>query len=113
MYYVPRKYFEDFIALSAYFNAVEAFHEIVIPTIFEIIDRKYRKMRWRSIIYRLADCWGSCCYDVKFPEDVAWRRCGHRLNYATELYIAEEHFKRLGEDARLIQTAEISSQDTQ
>ena len=113
MYYVPRKYFKDFIALSSYFNAVEAFHEMVVPTIFEIIDRRYRKSRWHSVIYRLADCWGSCCYDVKFPEDVAWRRCGHRINYVTEFHIAEEHFKRLAEDARIIQAAEPFSPYTE
>lgn len=109
MYYVPRQYFNDFIALSQYFKDSEVFHEMATPTIFNIIDRKRRKSPWRSTIYRLADCWGSCCVDVKYPEDVEWRRCGHRLNYATEPHIAEAHFRRLDDELKVVRAAEGTS----
>ncbi|KAF2101117.1 hypothetical protein NA57DRAFT_74705 [Rhizodiscina lignyota] len=106
MYYIPRQYFGDFIALSRYFTEAEVFHEMATPTIFNIIDRRRRKTPWRSVIYRLSDCWGSCCFDVSIPEDVEWRRCGHRLNYATSMHIAEAHFKRLDEELKLVRAAE-------
>jgi hypothetical protein len=61
MYYIPRKYFADFVKLGRVYADHDAYHEISIPTLFHIIDQTYRKHPSLSILHRWADCWGDCC----------------------------------------------------
>jgi hypothetical protein len=56
MYYIPRKYFEDFVRLARVYSEHDAYHEIAIPTLFHIIDQTYRKHPSLSILYKWADC---------------------------------------------------------
>ena len=42
IYYIPRRFFADFILLSAVFSSEQAFHENAIPTIIHIIDQTRR-----------------------------------------------------------------------
>jgi hypothetical protein len=71
MYYIPRKYFEDFVTLGKIYGKHNAYHEIAIPTLFHIIDQTYRKHPSLSIIYKWADCWGNCCKDNPRKFDVS------------------------------------------
>lgn len=80
MYYIPRKYFADFVKLGRVFADYNAYHEIAIPTLFHIIDQTYRKHPSLSILYKWADCWGDCCTSNPRKFDVggsgAWI-CGY------------------------------------
>jgi hypothetical protein len=84
IYYIPRRYFADYIFLSSIFAGFGVFHEIAVPTILHIIDQSRREHRSRSVIYRLGDCWGDCCASGPDVADVRWNRCGHRLDYMNE-----------------------------
>jgi len=104
MYYVPRRYFQDYIFLSKFFTKEEVFHEMGIATIFQIIDRTRRTSPYRSVIFRLGDCYGSCCEVVQDVADLHWRRCGHKIDYQDE-DISEAHFERLEKELEIIRAA--------
>lgn len=83
-YHIPRRYFRDFIHLSAVFGRRSAFHESAIPTMLNIIDRTHRtkqKPEAKTAIDILADCWGSCCTDRPTVDDINKHRCGHRFDW--------------------------------
>jgi len=84
IFYVPRRFFADFIALSDIFHAVPVFLEIGVATMLHIIDQTYREHPSRSVITRLGDCWGGCCASYPRSEDVLWNRCGHKFDFATQ-----------------------------
>ena len=62
IYYIPRRYFTEFIELSNVFLAVPVFHEVAIPTILNIIDKTHERRPSKSIITRIGDCCKSQCY---------------------------------------------------
>ncbi|GKT43301.1 CMP-sialic acid transporter 2 [Colletotrichum spaethianum] len=81
IYYIPRRFFADYIFLSEIFAGFGVFHEVAIPTIVHIIDQSRRRNPHRSIIDHISDCWGNCCSSNPKIRDVLGARCGHRLNY--------------------------------
>ncbi|KAL2876535.1 hypothetical protein SGCOL_008110 [Colletotrichum sp. CLE4] len=84
IYYIPRRFFADYIFLSEIFAGFGVFHEVAIPTIVRIIDQSRRRNPYRSIIDHISDCWGHCCSSNPKIRDVLGARCGHRLNYLEE-----------------------------
>ncbi|KAF4920894.1 UDP-N-acetylglucosamine transporter [Colletotrichum viniferum] len=98
IYYIPRRFFADFIFLSYVYGCADLFHEVAIPTMLNIIDRSRRSESapFQSLIDRIGDCWGGCCDDSATPHDVKWTRCGHRLDYLKQ-EVVDAHYGRLDE----------------
>ncbi|RDW84823.1 UDP-galactose transporter [Coleophoma cylindrospora] len=101
IYYVPRRFFADYIFLSSIFGGFSVFHEVAVPTMLHIIDESRRRHPSRSIIDRFGDCWGSCCASNPNVQDILWNRCGHRLDYVNEKVTAV-HYERLGNQTAML-----------
>jgi hypothetical protein len=101
MYYLPRKYFHDYVQLTSVFATVYVFHEVGIPTIWNIIDKTYRSHPSYSVLERWGDCWGSCCTGGAKPDDFMWKRCGHKLDYLN-WEVAKTHYERLKANSKLL-----------
>lgn len=101
MYYLPRKYFADFVRLSTIYAETDSYHEIAIPTMFHIIDQTYRAHPSLTVLYHWADCWGNCCKDNPSTYDVLRKRCGHKLNYL-DPNVTNTFYERLDENALLL-----------
>ena len=84
IYYIPRRFFQDFIYLSDAFHQSRSFHEIGIPTMFNIIDLTYRSTPFHTVITHLEDCWGSCCSYGANANDINTKRCGHKIDLAND-----------------------------
>ncbi len=84
IYYIPRRFFRDFIDLANIFYAFHSFHEVATPTMVNIIDLTYRLTPFHTVITRLSDCWGDCCAVGAKPSDIKQKRCGHRMNLAQD-----------------------------
>ncbi|KAF6826422.1 hypothetical protein CMUS01_09449 [Colletotrichum musicola] len=100
IFYVPRRFFADFIFLSYVYGCADLFHEVAIPTMLNIIDRSRRSSaaKHQPLIDRIGDCWGGCCDDSATAHDVKWTRCGHRLDYLKQ-ELVDAHYGRLDEQA--------------
>ncbi|KZL75522.1 UDP-galactose transporter [Colletotrichum tofieldiae] len=98
IFYIPRRFFADFIFLSYVYGCADLFHEVAIPTMLNIIDRSRRSeaAKFQSVIDRIGDCWGGCCDDSATAHDVKWTRCGHRLSYLNQ-EVVDAHYSRLDE----------------
>ncbi|KAF2668334.1 hypothetical protein BT63DRAFT_425654 [Microthyrium microscopicum] len=103
MYYLPRRFFQDFINLGGVMTSVQVFHEIAVPTIWNIIDKTYSLHASQSVLHRWGDCWGDCCAGSPLVEDIAEHRCGHHVDFLN-WEITSTHFDRLERDAQLIGT---------
>src|ERR1700750_867094 len=101
MYYLPRQYWKDFVAIANIFRELGVFHEIGIPTLFNVIDRTNRLTPKKSILYRWADCWGGCCNDGGALIDLQQKRCGHKLNFPN-WEVSKWHFERLQNNSYLL-----------
>ncbi|OLN87996.1 hypothetical protein CCHL11_00259 [Colletotrichum chlorophyti] len=99
IYYIPRRFFADFIFLSYVYGCADLFHEVAIPSMLNIIDRSRRseKAKFTSVIDRIGDCWGACCDSSATAHDVKWTRCGHRLDYLNQ-EVVDAHYNRLDEE---------------
>jgi hypothetical protein len=101
IYYIPRRFFKDYIFLAEIFGGFETFHEVAVPTIVHIIDESRRMHPFIPVTDRFGDCWGSCCDGDPSELDVLWHRCGHRLDYLNDAVIAA-HYTRLENEAKAI-----------
>ncbi|KHO11536.1 PLC-like phosphodiesterase, TIM beta/alpha-barrel domain protein [Metarhizium robertsii ARSEF 23] len=83
IYYIPRRFFQDYIRLSDIFSKPQfnVFHEVAIPTIVHIIDNSHRKNPHIPVVNHISDCWGDCCSSNPSVDDVLRYPCGHRLDY--------------------------------
>ncbi|TQV90396.1 cmp-sialic acid transporter [Cordyceps javanica] len=57
IYFIPRRFFKDFIYLSEVFLEQDLFHEVAIPTIVHIIDQTRRTNPFIPIVNKISDCW--------------------------------------------------------
>ncbi|KAJ0162632.1 hypothetical protein CTA2_4249 [Colletotrichum tanaceti] len=107
IFYIPRRFFADFIFLSYVYGCADLFHEVAIPTMLNIIDRSRRSeaAKFQSVIDRIGDCWGGCCDDSATAHDVKWTRCGHRLSYLNQ-ELVDAHYSRLDEQTAWLAQAE-------
>lgn len=101
IYYIPRRFFADYIFLAEVFGGFSVFHEVAVPTIVHIIDQSRRRNPYTSVIDRIGDCWGSCCASNPTVEDVLWARCGHRLNYLAK-EVTNAFYDRLDAQAAML-----------
>ncbi len=84
IYYIPRRFFNDFIDLGNVFYAAGSFHEVAVPTMLNILDLTYRSTPFHSLITRIGDCWGDCCANGAGSNDIKRKRCGHRMDLAND-----------------------------
>jgi hypothetical protein len=96
IYYIPRRYFEDFVYLTDKFDPM--FHEAAIPTMLSLIDQTYRERESARQVIQLSDCWGDCCADNPSREDILFHRCGHKLNYL-DANMSIPHYEKLERQA--------------
>ena len=82
IYWIPRRFFRDWIYLANIFNLHRGMHEMAVPTILTIIDLTYRTHETRPLLTRIGDCYGGCCSVAKYADDdVLFYRCGHKLDH--------------------------------
>lgn len=84
IYFIPRRFFKDYIFLSEVFRQFGTFHEIAIPTMLKIIDRTRKANDGKPVMDLFSDCWGSCCRSNPTAQELTTARCGHRLDYTKE-----------------------------
>lgn len=101
IYYIPRRFFPDFILLADIFSEFGVFHEVAIPTIVRIIEESRSPSLNQSAVERIKDCWGSCCSSNPTTEDVLTSRCGHRLDYLAE-NVTGRFYEKLDGQAKLL-----------
>ena len=101
IYYIPRRFFADYIFLAEIFNAFGVFHEVAVPTMVAMIDRSRRRNPHTPVLDQIGDCWGSCCANDPTVRQVLWHRCGHRLDYRQQ-GIVDAFFEILDDQAALI-----------
>ncbi|TAQ89874.1 hypothetical protein B7494_g1813 [Chlorociboria aeruginascens] len=101
IYYVPKRFFADYIFLASIFGGFSVFHEVAVPTMIHIIDQSRRRHPMRSVMDKFGDCWGSCCASNPDEHDILWNRCGHRLDYLNEAVI-NAHYNRVDEQAKML-----------
>lgn len=103
IYYIPRRFFGDFIRLSKVFSnpQFDVFHEVAIPTIVHIIDNSLRENPHTSFVNHISDCWGDCCSANPSVDDVLRYPCGHRLDYLNKP-VTEAFFAKLASEASLL-----------
>jgi hypothetical protein len=100
-YYVPKYLFADYILLSAFFGAFDAFQEVAIPTIMHIIDNSRRQHPTKGLVEHFPDCFGGCCSSLAKAEDILQHRCGHKLNYQDH-DLVQVHYDRLDLEAETL-----------
>ena len=101
IYFIPRRFFADYIFLSHVFGCKDVFHEVAVPTMLHIIDQTRRGSPFRSVIDRIGDCWGGCCDSSARVEDILWSRCGHRLDYLNQALV-DAHYGKLERQAEAL-----------
>ncbi|KID81920.1 UDP-galactose transporter [Metarhizium guizhouense ARSEF 977] len=103
IYYIPRRFFGDFIRLSEVFSnpQFDVFHEVAIPTIVHIIDNSRRESPHIPVVNHISDCWGDCCSSNPSVDDVLRYPCGHRLDYLNKP-VTEAFFAKLASEASLL-----------
>ncbi|KAE8451413.1 hypothetical protein EG329_004042 [Mollisiaceae sp. DMI_Dod_QoI] len=102
IYHIPRHLWPDFIYLSAFFGAYNAFHEMSIPTMVHIIDQSRREKPFTSIINWIGDCYGGCCNRGGTLPDLLEHRCGHSMDYLKNDNIYGTHYLRLDQMAKTL-----------
>lgn len=106
IYYVPRRFFHDYIYLVD--NVFEGmWHEMAVSTMLHMIDRTRSPTEYTTFIDALP-CWGSCCSKSPDLDTVLWHLCGHKLDYQDEL-VADAHFHRIDSASRFLNTTRSTS----
>ncbi|PHH66650.1 hypothetical protein CDD81_6487 [Ophiocordyceps australis] len=101
IYYIPRRFFGDYILLAEVFKRFDVFHEVAIPTMMHIIQQTEQKRSKTTSLEIVKDCWGDCCATVKDIKDVLSTRCGHRLDYLNEP-VVDAYYKKLDSQAAIM-----------
>ncbi|KAF4962840.1 hypothetical protein FSARC_9083 [Fusarium sarcochroum] len=109
IYFIPRKFFKDYIVAAPIFKSFDVFHEVAIPTMLHIVDNSHRDNRYVPAMELFADCWGYCCADNPTIYDVTTYRCGHRLDYRNK-EVTSAFYSKLEEEARILGHPVNSSQ---
>jgi hypothetical protein len=111
IYYMPRRFFYDYIFLAEIFAKFDVFHEVAIPTMFHIIDQTRRTNPFRPVLDRIGDCWGSCCSSDPTVDDVRFARCGHRLDYL-QPPVVDAFYDKLDGQAKMLGQARNETSET-
>ncbi len=101
LYYIPRRFFADFIILSTIYASHDTFHEIAVASIVRTIDMSRRIHPTLPVLTHFGDCWGGCCSGYPKGPEILWKRCGHHLNYLNQEHV-KTHYGRLEREARML-----------
>ncbi|PHH60340.1 hypothetical protein CDD81_1825 [Ophiocordyceps australis] len=101
IYWIPRRFFADFVLLSHVFARFKVFHEVAIATMLHIIDLSRRNASAQSLVSLIDDCWGSCCSSNPTVNNVLETRCGHRLDYLQPA-VYQPYYDKLDRQARIL-----------
>ena len=101
LYYIPRRFFADFIILSTIYASHDTFHEIAVASIARTIDMSRRIHPTLPVMTHFGDCWGGCCSGYPKGPEILWKRCGHHLNYLNQEHV-KTHYGRLEREARML-----------
>lgn len=78
IYYVPRRFFRDYIQLTNHLFW-EAFHELSVATMMHLISET--RSRDKDGLVENLPCWGSCCSTNPKPDSIANHICGHKFDF--------------------------------
>ncbi|KAG5744533.1 hypothetical protein H9Q72_013221 [Fusarium xylarioides] len=101
IYFIPRKFFKDYIIAAPIFKSFDVFHEVGIPTMLHIIEQSHRESPYVPAMELFSDCWGYCCKDNPSIYDVTTYRCGHRLDYRNE-QVTGAFYEKLDAEAKFL-----------
>ena len=101
LYYIPRRFFADWIVLSTIYASHDVFHEIAVASMVHIIDMSRRSHPTLPVITRFGDCWGGCCSGYPKGPEILWKRCGHHLNYLNQEHV-KMHYGRLERETKML-----------
>lgn len=87
IFYIPRRFFADFVMLAEVFASFKVMGEIAVPTMLTILDRSRRRSPEIPVMQFIADCWGSCCTSHPSKWDIMSHRCGHKFDHRSELEV--------------------------
>ena len=108
IYFMPRRFFEDYVFLANVFYEHGVFHEVAVPTILTIIDRTRSSHPNAPVLDLRSDCWGHCCAENPTVLDIQQHRCGHRLNFE-DAPTTKAHFDALKEEQALLENPSHAS----
>lgn len=102
VYYIPRRFFADWIILSTIYASHDVFHEMAVTSMAHVIDISRRTHPMTPVMTHFGDCWGGCCSGApKTPEIILWKRCGHKLDFVKDDHV-KTHFGRLDQEAKML-----------
>ena len=101
IYYIPRRFFADWIVLSTIYASHDTFHEIAVATMARFIDMSRRSHPTLPVLTHFGDCWGGCCSGQPKGPEILWKRCGHQLNYLKPDHV-KMHYGRLEKEAQML-----------
>ena len=101
LYYIPRRFFADWIVLSTIYASHDVFHEIAVASMAHIIDMSRRVHPSLPVMTHFGDCWGGCCSGYPKGPEILWQRCGHHLNYLNQEHV-KTHYGRLDRETKML-----------
>lgn len=101
LYYIPRRFFAEWIILSTIYASHDVFHEIAVASMARIIDMSRRSHPTLPVMTHFGDCWGGCCSGYPKGPEILWKRCGHHLNYLNEDHV-KTHYGRLERESKML-----------
>ena len=101
LYYVPRRFFADWIVLSTIYASHDVFHEMAVASMAHIIDMSRRSHPTLPVMTHFGDCWGGCCNGYPEGPEILWKRCGHHLNYLNQEHV-KTHYGRLERETKML-----------
>lgn len=101
LYYIPRRFFADWVILSTIYASHDVFHEIAVASMARIIDVSRRTHPTLPVMTHFGDCWGGCCTGYPKGPEILWKRCGHHLNYLNQEHVKTQ-YGRLEREAKML-----------
>ncbi|KAF6231710.1 hypothetical protein HO173_010012 [Letharia columbiana] len=101
LYYIPRRFFAEWIILSTIYASHDVFHEIAVASMARIIDVSRRSHPTLPVMTHFGDCWGGCCSGYPEGPEILWKRCGHHLNYLNQEHVKTQ-YGRLEREAKML-----------
>ena len=103
LYYIPRRFFADWIILSTIYASHDVFHELAVASMARVIDISRRTHPTLPVMTHFGDCWGGCCSGYPKGPEILWKRCGHHLNYLNQEHVKTQ-YGRLEREAKMLGT---------
>lgn len=101
IYYIPRRFFADYIFLAPIFARFSVPHDVAVSTMVHIIDRTRRPHPNLGVVESSGEGWGMCYDGVVDRHALLWNRCGYGLD-SLDAKLADVHYERLDGEADLL-----------